>query len=61
MYVIQRMDQGGGYVTVSGHKSSFTKRLEEARIYRDRESAEADRCPQNERVIALTTLLQNPR
>ena len=54
VYVIQRAKgDGGGYVAPPGSVHSYTRRLEHARRYPTREAAEADLCPENERVVAL--------
>lgn len=57
MYVIQRTDQGGGYVAEYGSKHSYTNRVEKARRYRTREEADTDRCPENEVVVELPLIL----
>jgi hypothetical protein len=46
-YVIRGTDTGK-YVARSGLKRSYTARYDELRIYRSRNAAEADRCPDNE-------------
>lgn len=51
MYVIQRTDQGGGYVAQSGSAHSYVKFSPDARKFSTKEEAESERCPQNERVI----------
>lgn len=52
-YVIQRTDQGGGYVARPGSRGSYTGKLQEARVYPTRQAAEADRCVENERVLSV--------
>jgi hypothetical protein len=52
MYVIKRLDQGGGFVAPTGSPSSYV-RLQDARIYPTRAAADADRCPENEIVLRL--------
>lgn len=52
-YIIERTDQGGGYVAKPGSNSSYTHRLEDARVYPTREAAERDRCPGNEAIREL--------
>lgn len=47
-YIIQRND--GAYVARQGNPSSYTRRLEDARIYRSKELAERDLCPGNEAI-----------
>lgn len=49
-YVIQRTDQGGGYVAPSGSPSSYVRNPANARQFATVESAERDRCPENERI-----------
>jgi len=51
MYVIQRTDQGGGYVAKPGSAHSYVRFIKNARKFSTKEEAENDRCPQNERVI----------
>lgn len=53
MYIIERTDQGGGYVAQPGSRGSYTRNIEKARKYPTREAAEADRCEGNEVVIDL--------
>jgi len=55
MYVITRTD--GKYVAPSGLLQSYTTSLERARKYHTRKEAEADLCPENERVWDVTELL----
>lgn len=47
-YIIRRLDQGGGYVSLPGSVKSYTKNPLEARQYPTREAAEADLCVDNE-------------
>ncbi len=53
MYVLKRTDQGGGYYAAEG---GYTDRLEKARAYRSRESADNDRCIDNEVVVDLNDI-----
>lgn len=46
-YVIKK---GARYVAPAGSARSYTTRLERARIFATREAAEAERCPENERI-----------
>ncbi len=56
-YVIVRTDQGGGYV--SGRRgASYTRRLEQARIYGTKDEAERDRCPENEVAVTVESRLR---
>jgi len=58
MYVIQRDD--GKFVTRPGSEKSYTSDLQKARTFATKEKAEAERCPENERVVSLDQLLQTP-
>lgn len=58
-YVLKRTDQGGGYVARAGHPSSYTHKLENARIFRTREEAEGNRCVENEIIVALDSILRS--
>lgn len=58
-YLIERTDQGGGYVTPPGSLRSYTKDVTKARRYRTAEAAERDRCEGNERVVSLAQLVWN--
>jgi hypothetical protein len=51
-YVIKRSPDGA-YVAPAGLKSSYTRVLQNARIFHTRESAERDRCPENEYVVPV--------
>lgn len=57
MFVIIRTADGQ-YVTPPGTASSYTNRLQWARIYRTREDAERERCPRNETIVSLESQLQ---
>ena len=50
MYVIVRED--GMYVSRSGSKRSYTRKLQDARTYPDHLSAEDDKC-ENETVLSI--------
>ncbi len=52
-FVIQRLDQGGGWVAPPGSLKSCTHDRAKARRFETREAAEAERCPGNERVDEL--------
>jgi hypothetical protein len=58
-YVIVRTDQGGGYVAPPGSRSSYVRELQFARVFETRESAERDRCPENERVVSIDDAMRN--
>ena len=48
----------GRYVAPSGSEHSYTTDISKARRYPTREAAERDRCPENERVASVESLLQ---
>lgn len=54
MYVLQRDD--GLYVAKAGSVSSYTKKLEEARVYGTEAAAEKDRCG-NESIRSLASIM----
>ena len=54
MHVIVRDD--GKYVARSGSQSSYTARLERARVFSSRAAAEADACS-NERVRSVNDIM----
>ena len=56
MYLLRRTDQGGGYVSESGSKSSYTHSVERARKFRTIEDAENNRCVENEIIINRYTM-----
>lgn len=58
MFVIQRLNDGK-YVAAPGSEHSYTKRLEDARIFSTRESAELEKCG-NETIVPVRTLLRAP-
>lgn len=51
-----KSNETGKYVARSGSERSYTRRLEEARIFKSREEAKAECCG-NERIIRLDRLL----
>lgn len=57
MYVIKRID--GKFVADQSKRqgSSYTTRLQYARVYKTLESAQADVCKGNERIIPLNNFL----
>ena len=57
-YVIARAR--GEYVAKSGHRSSFTKGVENARIFSTRELAVAE-CCSNERVLSVDDIFDGAR
>jgi len=60
-YLIQRTDQGGGYVARPGSQSSYTRNVLAARRFATREEAEAQRCPGNERIVSLDDIIDATR
>ena len=61
LYVIRRTDQGGGWVSQSGSKCSYTLALQTARVWQTREAAERQRCPGNEVVESVEQVLADHR
>ena len=53
MYVLERTNQGGGYVAKPGKDGSYTSKLQHARMFATREQAERERCPENEHVVTI--------
>jgi hypothetical protein len=53
-YVIKR---GNLYVSRPGSQHSYTKFLQEARIFSSREEAEKHTCPDNERIVSVDSEL----
>jgi hypothetical protein len=53
MYILQRTDQGGGYVTPSGSKNAYTQDPYHARIFETKEEVERNRCVENEIIIPI--------
>jgi hypothetical protein len=56
MYVLQRDD--GKYVAPPGQEHSYTSKLEQAQTFRTAEEADRNRCPENERVVPVSSLLR---
>jgi len=56
MYIIKRSD--GAYVSRPGSTSSYTRRIEEAQKFMSREEAEQNRCPGNEYVLSVDSILR---
>lgn len=44
------------YVAQPGSESSYTTKLERARVYPTREAADGDRCVENERVVDVSAI-----
>ncbi len=57
LYVIRRED--GQYVTRTGSEHSYTRKLEKARTFTTRADAERERCPENERVCSVESLIES--
>lgn len=55
MFVIKRIDQGGGYLrsTPDRRGGVWTRDLMAARVFMRRSEAEAERCPENEKVVTV--------
>jgi hypothetical protein len=56
MFVIKRND--GHYVAWPGRRSSYTRFLQYARVFKTRADAEKERCPDNERVVNITEIME---
>ena len=56
MYVIKRVDQGGGYVSKSGSSSSYTRNIRQMEKFETYEDADNNRCKGNEIVVSLDHL-----
>jgi len=50
-YIIERTDQGGGFVSLPGSKRTYTKDALKARRFQTVKEAEVELCVENERVI----------
>ena len=63
MFVLERTDQGGGYVGAnSGHTGqSYVHDLRKAKTFSTRDQAETERCVGNEIIVPISELLQKPR
>lgn len=57
MYVIQRTDQGGGFLAPSGSHNAYTHNLQVAQTFTTKEKAEANCCPGNEVVVPLEAVM----
>ena len=57
MYVIQRTTDNR-FVARPGSEHSYTPRLQHAQVFKTREAADMARCPENERVVAVASLLR---
>jgi hypothetical protein len=63
LYVIICTDGrfAGHYLAPSGSKCSYTRDLARAQTFRTRERADAQLCPENERVLSVEHILLPPR
>lgn len=57
IYLVKRIDQGGGYLTRPGSEHSYSKSLRAARRFPTYEAAKAA-CCENERVTTLEKELE---
>lgn len=55
MYVLKRTD--GYFVAKEGCRNSYTKFLQKARIFQYKESAQANRCIENEYIVSLDEII----
>lgn len=58
MFVLQH-NETGKYVACPGSERSYTNRLEQARVFRTPEGAEAERCVESETVVNVRHLLES--
>lgn len=61
MWLLERTDQGGGFLTVSGSEYAYTKDIRKAEIWPTKEAAERYSCPENEVAVSLKSLLEGLR
>lgn len=59
MWVIERTDQGGGYLNQPNSRSSWTRSLENARKFPTQEAARLECCPENERPVNVLDRIRN--
>lgn len=59
-YIIERLDQGRGFVARPGSLRSYTQNPLEARVFTTHEAAERERC-ENEQVVSLDELIGRAR
>lgn len=52
--------QSGLYVAKPGRDKSYTPRLEHADVFKSREQAQAHRCVDSERIVAVADILAQP-
>lgn len=56
MYVIVRND--GKFVVPPGNNASYSDKLQDAWVFNTRNEAERNRCPENERVESVRSVLR---
>ena len=56
MFVIMRND--GKYVAASGSEPAYTSKLQNAWVYPTRENALQHLCPDNEQILAVSSVLE---
>ncbi len=56
MYVLKRTSDGA-YVNRPGSRKSYTRKLENAQKFEDREHAEGNACPENEVAVSVGHIL----
>lgn len=52
-YVIENVETGK-LVARQGSQHSYTRDIRKVRVFKSREDAEAERCPENERILKIT-------
>ena len=57
VWLIERTDQGGGFVSPPGSVKSYQRDPVTARRFDTAEAAEAERCIENERTVRLRDVL----
>jgi len=57
VYIIERLDQGGGFVSVPGSKHSYTQNPLKARKFDTIEAARRELCVDNEVVVNFWDLV----
>jgi hypothetical protein len=50
-YLLRRTDGKGGYVAPAGSPSAYVRNRADARLFKTREEAEAERCVENEIIV----------
>jgi len=57
MYIIRRVDQGGGYVAKAGMKESYTFDIKKMRKFSTRAEAQKELCIENEVVEPIENVM----